>query len=126
MAETERQRALKAVQAGDVIFGVGAGGQPKLMIVRKADDFRIWTRHVTTGVEVEFGRDGKSLRVPDGGSCEIISTAPLPAKWHKVAVGLDHKMNFAEESADHRLSKDEIELLLWKDDFFKSRALPET
>lgn len=126
MVETARQKALKSVNAGDVIFGVGAGGQPKLMFVIEGDDRQFSTRHITTGIEIEFGRDGTARQVPDGGSCTIISIAALPAKWHKVAVGLDHKMRNGEKPEDFKLSEDEIQLLLMKDDYYRARPLPES
>jgi hypothetical protein len=120
-----RKRALDAIQVGDVIFGVGASGDGKLMLVYKADDRSIFARHVTTQTWVQFDREGKSRLIPTGGSCTIASTAQLPSDMHQVALGLDRKMRTAKQLSDLRLSKVEKTLLLTFDDFFKARPLPD-
>ena len=119
-----RQTALNAVEVGDVIFGVAAGGQEKLMLVFKADQHSIFARHVTSQTWVEFGRDGKSKRVPDNGSCTIVSVATLPDKDLQTVRGLDQKMRTAKKYPDGVLSKAEVELLLNHDKFFKAHPLP--
>jgi len=119
-----RQAALDAVKVGDVIFGIAAGGQEKLMLVYKADQSSIFARHVTSQTLVEFGRDGKSRRVPDGGSCEIVSVAPLSSEDHQTVLGLDHKMRTAKKYPDAVLSKAEVKLILTKGDFYKAHPLP--
>src|SRR4051812_8918051 len=105
-----RERALNAIQVGDVIFGLGAGGQDKLLFVYTADLTSFSARQITSQTQVEFGRDGKSRRVEGGGSCTIISTAKLPANEHAVAIGLDRKMRTGKEYPDFVLSKAEIQL----------------
>jgi hypothetical protein len=70
MASARRQ-ALNAVKAGDVICGIVSGRQQKILFVYRADGDHIFARHITSQAVVEFGRDGKSRRVPNGGSCTI-------------------------------------------------------
>jgi hypothetical protein len=120
-----RERALNSVGVGDVIFGVAAGGQDKLMLVYKADRDSIFARHVTSQTSVEFGRDGKSRRVPDGGSCTIISVAPLSPEDREIVVGLDRKMRTGRDYPDFVLSRDEVDLLLRHVEFFTAHPLPE-
>ena len=120
-----RERALNSVKVGDVIFGVAAGGQEKLMLVYKADKNSIFARHVTSQTSVEFGRDGKSRRVPDSGSCAIVSIAPLLPEDHAIVMGLDQKMRTAKSLADLGLSESEIDLLLRHTAFFRAHPLPE-
>lgn len=119
-----RQAALDAVKVGDVIFGIAAGGQEKLLLVYRADENSIFARHVTSQTLVEFGRNGKSRRVPDGGSCEIISVAPLSSEDHQTALGLDRKMRTAKKYPDAVLSEAEIKLILTKSDFYRAHPLP--
>ncbi len=120
-----REQVLGAIRQGDVIYGVAAGGQEKLMFVYKATPTAIFARHVTTQTKVEFGRDGRSRRCEGGGSCTIVSAAPLPAEQYDLVLGLDRKMREAKELSDFRLTKAEIQLLLTKGEFFLSRPLPE-
>jgi len=120
-----RQVALDAVKVGDVIFGVAAGGQEKLMLVYKADRRSIFARHITSQTWVEFGRDGLSRRVPDRGSCTIVSVATLPAADYDLAIALDHKMRTAKKYPDAVLSHAEVDFLLRHDKFFKAHPLPE-
>jgi hypothetical protein len=123
---TAREQALQGVTAGDVIYGIAAGGQQKILLVYKADQNGFWARHVTTGTKVEFGRDGRSRQPTwDGGSCTIVSVAKLPSDEHEVAIGLDRKMRSAKKLADLRLSEAEKHLLLTVHDFFKARLLPD-
>ena len=119
-----RRVALEAIAAGDVIFGLGEGGQEKLLFVLAADDRRILARHVTTQVELEFRRDGRSLPTWDGGVCTITSTARLAATDIDTVVGLDRKMRTGKEFGDFFLSEAEVQLLLSVKAFFKANPLP--
>lgn len=123
--QSSRSRALDAVKAGDVIFGIGDGGQEKLLFVYRTSEACIFARLVTSQTKYEFGRDGKSRRTWDGSSCSIASTAALSAEDYEVAIGLDRKMRTAKELTDLRLSRAEINLLLTVHDFFLSHPLPE-
>lgn len=120
-----RKMALEAVKVGDVIFGVGAGGQEKLMLVYQADRQSIFARHVTSQTKVEFGRDGRSRRVPDRGSCTIVSIAPLSPADYEIAIGLDRKMRTAKKYPDAVVSHAEVDFLLRHDKFYKDNPLPE-
>lgn len=117
-------QALGAVKVGDVIFGIAAGGQEKLLLVYEADATSFWARHVTSQTTAKFGRDGESVWVHDGGSCTIVSTARLPQEMYEVAIGLDRKFAAQPEYPDSILSKDEIRLVLTHDKFFKANLLP--
>ncbi|MDB5530566.1 MAG: hypothetical protein JWR51_3669 [Devosia sp.] len=117
-------QVLDAVRVGDVIFGLGASGQEKLLLVYKTDLRGFSARHVTTQVKLRFNPDGKTHVYADGGYVTIVSIAPLPAEMHDVALGLDLKSAARPEYPDSILSKAEIELLLTYPKFFKARLLP--
>ena len=117
--------ALSAVKAGDVIYGIAAGRQQKILFVYRADRDHIFARHITSQIKVKFRRDGTSEKTWDGGSCTIISTAALPAKDHQIAVALDQKMRTAKELSDFRLSKAEVDLLVNVHEYFEARPLPK-
>ena len=119
-----RNLALEAVRVGDVIFGIAAGGQEKLMLVYGADKDSISARHVTSQTTVEFGRDGRSRHCEGGGSCTILSTAKLPPDDYRVVIALDRKMRTGKAYPDFVLTQDEIQLILTYDRFFKSHPLP--
>lgn len=121
-----RAQALEAVKVGDLIFGIAAGGQEKLLFVYEADATSFWARHVTSQTTAKFGRDGESKWVHDGGSCTIVSTARLPQEMREVAIGLDRKFAARPEYPDSILSKHEIRLVLTYDEFFKANLLPGT
>jgi hypothetical protein len=125
MIRSERARALNAVKAGDVIYGIASGRQQKILFVYRADQDHIFARHITSQTKVKFRRDGTSEKTWDGGSCTIVSTAALPAKDHQVAEGLDRKMRTAKELSDLRLSDAEIDLLVNVHEYFKAHLLPE-
>ncbi len=125
MAQPTRKEVLAAIKAGDVIYGISGGGQEKLLFVYRTTPQTIFARHVTTQTRVEFHRDGQSKWREGGGSCTIVSAAPLPADQHAVVVGLDRKMRTAVELTDMRLSKAEILLLATKDEFYRSHPLPK-
>lgn len=120
-----REKALRAVKVGDIIFGLGAGGQEKLLLVYAADETSISARHVTSQTTVEFNRDGESRQVEGGGSCTIVSTAALSPADHQVAIGLDRKMRTGKDYPDFVLSKAEIQLILSYGEFFKAHPLPD-
>lgn len=125
MSTSSRDRALGAVKAGDVIFGVGEGGQEKLLLVYEVARGAIFARHVTTQMKLAFRRDGKTGPLPGGGSCTIVSTASLSPEDRAIVIGLDQKMRAGKDYPDFVLSKDEIRLLLEYDKFFKAHLLPE-
>ncbi len=119
-------QALNAINVGDVIFGLGAGGQEKLLLVYRADGQGFSARHVTTQMMFRFGRDGKTRVYADGGYITIVSTARLPADVYDVALGLDRKFAAQPEYPDGILTKAEIELLRMHAEFFKACLLPGT
>jgi hypothetical protein len=123
---SSRVQALNAVKVDDVIFGLGAGGQDKLLLVYKADRSGFSARHVTTQMTFRFGRNGKTRVYADGGYITIVSTAQLPQEMYDVALGLDRKFAARPEYPDTKLSQAEIQLLLTHDKFFKARLLPGT
>ncbi|WP_323014400.1 hypothetical protein [Devosia sp.] len=120
---SSRQQALAAIKAGDVIFGLGAGSQEKLLLVYKLDEDGFSARHVTTQMPFRFGRDGKTRRHVDGDQCTVVSTAALPAEAYEIVIGLDRKMRTGKTHPDFVLSEAEVELLLTHGDFFKSCLL---
>ena len=120
-----REQALGAVKAGDVIYGIAAGRQRKILLVYKADESHIFARHITSQRTVKFRRDGTSEPTWDGGSCTIASTAALSPQDHGVAVGLDRKNRSARELSDLGLNDVEIEFLQTAHDFFMAHPLPE-
>lgn len=120
-----RADALNSIKVGDVIFGLAAGGQEKLLLVDKVDSQGFSARHVTTQMRFRFGRDGKTRVYADGGYIVITSTAVLPADAYDVAIGLDRKMGSGKADPDFGLSEAEIHLLLTHKAFFLARPLPE-
>ncbi len=118
------QQALKDVQAGDVIFGIAAGGQEKLLLVQEADDDGFSARHILSQTRVRFGRDGESRWVEGGGACTIVSTAKLPPDMYAIALGLDRKWASRPEYPDSILTKDAVQLILNHGTFFKAHLLP--
>lgn len=118
------QQALKDVRVGDIIFGIAEGGQEKLLFVYGADDDGFWARHVTSQTTAQFGWDGKTRWVEGGGSCTIVSTAKLPPDMYAIALGLDRKWASRPEYPDSILTKDEVQLVLNHDKFFKGHLLP--
>jgi len=121
---TARQRALEAIKVGDVLYGVSDSGQEKLLIVCGATKDGFLARHITSQTSAEFGRDGKSVPIPAGGTCTIVSTAALPPVDYQTAVGLDQRMRTAKELTDYRLTGAEKRLILSYGDYFKARPLP--
>lgn len=121
-----RAQSLDGVKVGDVIFGIAAGGQEKLLLVYEADEDGFWARHVTSQTKARFGRDGETQWVEGGGSCKIVSTARLPSDLHDLAVGLDRKLAARPGYPDSILSKAEVRFVLTHDKFFKSHLLPGT
>lgn len=120
-----KEQALNDVKAGDVIFGLGAGGQDKMLLVYKADQSGFSARHITTQMTFRFGRDGRTRLYADGGYVTIVSTAALPPEQLQVALGLDRKMGSDTEYPQTKLTKAEIDLLLTHVEYFKSRPLPQ-
>jgi hypothetical protein len=123
MSSAERQ-ALRHVQVGDIIFGIAAGGQEKLLLVHEADDDGFSARHILSQTRVRFGRDGESRWAEGGGSCTIVSTAKLPPDMYAVALGLDRKWASRPEYPDSILTKGEVQLVLNHDKYFKAHLLP--
>ena len=122
---SSRDQALGELRVGDVIFGVGAGGQEKLLLVFEVGQKGFSARHVTTQMPFSFGRDGKTRVDADGGFVTIVSTARLPPEMHEVALGLDRKWAARPDYPDTVLSKAEIDLLLKYAAFFRANPLPQ-
>jgi hypothetical protein len=123
--KSARAAALNGVRPGDVIFGLGAGGQEKLLLVYEVDRDSIRARHVTTQVKLKFDRNGHTGPLPGGGDCTIVSIAPLSPERYQVAIGLDRRARTEMDQPQFILSKSEIELILTKGDFYKAHPLPE-
>lgn len=121
---SSREQALSTIRVGDVIFGLGAGGQSKLLLVYKVDRGGFSARHITTQMTFKFGREGKTRVDANGGYVMIISTAALPPDMYDVALGLDRKFAARSEYPDSMLTKSEIALLLTHRDFFQANLLP--
>ena len=94
------------------------------MLVFRADDASIFARHVTTQTVVEFGRDGQSRVVEGGGTCTIVSVAPLAPNDYAIVLGLDRKMRLGQPPDGFRLSDDEVRLLADSHRFYKANLLP--
>ena len=120
-----RASALKAIKVGDVIFGLGASGQEKLLLVHEVDQAGFSARHITTQMTFRFDQNGKTRLDADSGQCTILSTAVLPPKDHAVAIGLDQKMGSPRAYPATKLSKAEIQLLLTHGAYFKAHMLPQ-
>lgn len=120
-----RDQALGEIRVGDVIFGVGAGGQEKLLLVYEVDQKGFLARHVTTQMSFSFDRDGKTRPDADGGFVNVVSTARLPPEMYDVALGLDRKWAARPDYPETILSKAEIELLLTYAAFFRASPLPQ-
>lgn len=123
---SSRVSGVDKVQVGDIIFGIAAGGQEKLLLVYAIEEDAFWARHVTSQTTAKFSRDGESLWVEGGGACTIVSTAKLPPDLHATALGLDRKFAARPEYPDSILSKEEVRLVLTHDKFFKAYLLPGT
>ncbi|KKC33711.1 hypothetical protein WH91_07015 [Devosia psychrophila] len=117
-------QALSVVKVDDVIFGLGAGGQDKLLLVYEVDDNGFSARHITTQMTFKFGRDGKTWGNATDGYVTIVSTAKLTPDMYEVALGLDRKFAARPEYPDGILTKAEIQLLLTHKRFFEARLLP--
>ena len=121
-----RERALGAVRVGDVIYGLSGAGNEKLLIVYDVSENGIFARHITTQTSAKFDRaSGKTISVPTGGSCRIVSTAALPEDQYRIAVELDRKMRTGKGEGAFRLSEGEIQLLTAYRHFFASHPLPD-
>lgn len=120
---SRRAQALEAIKVGDLIFGLGAGGQDKLLLVSKVDADGFSARHVTTQMLYRFNRDGRTRVYADGGYVTIVSTTPLPADLYEVALGLDRKFAARPEYPDSILSQAEIDLLLAYKEHFNANLL---
>lgn len=120
---SSRAHALEAIKVGDLIFGLGAGDQDKLLLVYKVDADGFSARHVTTQMSFRFSRDGRTGTYADGGYVTIVSTAPLPASLCEVALGLDRKFAARPEYPDSALTQAEIHLLLTYKEHFNANLL---
>ena len=121
---TSREQALAEVNAGDIIFGVGTGGQPKLLLVYMVHEDGLSARHITTQTNYRFDPNGKTRVYADGGQVTIVSTARLDAERFKVAIGLDRKAAGRPEYPDTILTPAEIELMVTHRSFFEAHLLP--
>lgn len=119
-------QVLDSVRVGDVIFGLGAGGQEKLLLVHKTDADGFSARHVTTQIKFRFNREGRTSVDADGGYVTVVSIARLPDDLHEAAIGLDRKSAAQPRYPDSILSSAEIHLLLTHAKIFKAQLLPGT
>jgi len=122
---SSRIEALRAIQVGDLVFGLGAGGQEKLLLVYRADPSGFSARHVTTQMKFRFDRNGMTQIYSDGGYVKIVSTAALPADKRRVGIELDRKMGSNLEYPDTKLNEAEIRFLQTYRAFFESHLLPD-
>lgn len=125
MLKLTRKQALQAVKVGDVIFGIAESGSEKLLYVSGVNERHIFARHIGSQTRVKFGRNGKSQRTWDGGSCIITSVATLPPEDYATAIGLDRKMRTGKRHPDWVLSRAEIDLLRNAHAFFDAHPLPQ-
>lgn len=123
---SSRAQALKAISAGDLIFGLRGNGRPDLLLVDSVDDVAFLAHNIFNRAHFGFGWDGEGRRVEDDQACTIVSTAELPPEQRQVAIGLDRRMASNPEYPDSRLTKDEIRLVLDHDEFFEAHLLPGT
>lgn len=122
----QRERYLRNIEAGDVIFGYGYDGTwGMVLLVHRATKAKIFARHVTSQARIELGRDGKSTFVDGGYTVEIVSTRPLPPDAYAVARGLDRKMRFGQPPDGCMLTEAEQQFVLRADEYFMARPLAD-
>lgn len=121
----ERDRLLGGIVAGDVILAMADDGLPKILLVYKTTNGKIFTRLITSQTRIELGRDGKSTFVDNYYTCEIVSVRPLPPDAYGVALGLDRKMRLGQSPDGAMLTRAEKQFLLKAVDYFLARPLAD-
>lgn len=122
----ERDRYLRNISAGDVVFAYGHDGTwGMVLVVHKTTKVKIIARHITSQAYIELGRDGKSIFVDGDYTCEIVSTRPLPPEAHAVACGLERKTRLGQPPDGLMLTRAEIQFLNKAEDYFMARPLAD-
>jgi hypothetical protein len=120
-----RDRSLRNIGAGDIVFAKADDGWGMVLLVHKATKTKIFARHIPSQTRVELGRDGKSTLVDGKYTCEIVSTRPLPPDAYAVACGLDRKVRFGQPPDGWMLTDSEIQFLLRSEAYFMARPLAD-
>jgi hypothetical protein len=116
--------ALATLTVGALIHAESPNGASLICLVTSITDTKIFTRTVTTQIELEFNRGtGIAEWGDDSVSCTIDSIAPLPSDIHNVMLGIDRKFGFEQGPKQHRLSEDEKRALLFVDTHYSSNPL---
>jgi hypothetical protein len=129
-----REAALGRVAIGDILHAsVGGHSASYICLVLQVREDAIFTRRVTTQSVHWFDRS-TGVEIDDD-EVVIDSVAPLPAKMHEILLGIDRLFRDAEyrraEEPDWQpaedyfhLSKDQIGVFSFIDDFYPAHPLP--
>lgn len=97
---TDRQIALRAVEAGQLIYAVDAAGPVRICLVILVTETTILARSVTTQEIIEFDRNTGHAAHKHYGfefNYRIASIAPLPPDIHEIMLSLDRNGRAFEE-----------------------------
>lgn len=121
----QRDRLLRNIEVGDVIFARRDDGWIMFLLVEKATAAKIFARSITTQSHIEFRRDGISTLIDGKYRCEVVSTRPLPPEAYSVACALDRKMRLAQAPDGHMLTRSEKQFLSSAEGYFMARPLAD-
>jgi hypothetical protein len=135
---TDRQIALRAVEAGQLFYAVDAAGPVRICLVMLVTETTILARSVTTQEIIEFDRNtGYAAHKHYGFEFNylIASIAPLPPDIHEIMLSLDRNGRAFEEKLaedpdyesppDRSILNDEQRRgLLFIAEFYRAHPLP--
>ena len=122
-----REYYIMYLRPGDIFFASSNRLPILICLVENIDENSIYSRVVTTQLELVFSRPaGHSTCENQNDPCIIKSVEPLPIETHNIILGLDRKMRLHHEVSEGLLDELEKQALIFAQEHYRNFPLPIT
>ncbi len=120
-----REAKIRGLTAGDIFHAEAPNGASLICLVLDVSKEHIGARAVTTQHVYQFDRKtGVAEAGEDHVRCEIDSVTPLPPHIYKLMLSIDQKYGRQSGINDLKLTREQIEALVFVDSFYPNNPLP--
>lgn len=123
---TLREAAIRAISVGDIFHAVSPNRASLICLATNVSNDDIEARTVTTQIHLRFSRsDGSSMLGTENIPCTIDSVEILPATIYETLLQLDDKFRIEPDVNRAKLTRSDMDALMFVNDHYLSHKLPD-